>query len=422
MRTFTLLVTALALCSGTLLAQERVPVTPPLTEGDTLGDRTWISVQANVISQRAGGNDLSRFADEATSRVATLYGGFRVTRSLELLGDVEAAGGTGVIVVPGLGAIPDVDDPAPLAFKDGVYLARAMVHYTIGFGSETELVTRNPLSLASLVPVRRLEIRAGKLSPIDFFDLNAITSDSHSQFTNTAIVNNGVYDYASDARGYTWGAVAEYYSRSWAIRFGEMIIPNASDINVRWAWSSRRSENVEVESHTTRLLNRPSVVRALAFVNHKPEATTFGLGLNGEHELSDAWRAFWRIGWNDGRSTTSNIDESLQIGADTSGRRWHRDADRAGAALVVNGLTMAHRHNLEQLVGSGFEPFAYRAERAIEAYYNVQVWRGVSMGVAYQVIGYPGYDRDRGVVPVLGLRLHVEAAIPLTAFTKSRGD
>src|SRR5262245_20077323 len=406
----------------TLPAQERVPVIPPPPEGETLADRTWMSVQANIITQQAAGDAVSRFADGATSRIATLYGGFRLTRSLELLGDVESAGGTGVILVPGLGAIPNVDVPAPLAFKDGVYIARAMLHYTIGFGNDTVLVTRNPLSLSSVVPTRRLELRAGKLSQADFFDLNAIGSDSHSQFTNSAIVNNGVYDYASDARGYTYGAIAEYYDKSWALRFGEMVIPSPSDIDVRWAWTGQRSENVEFEYHTTRLLERQSVVRALAFVNHRPGGATFGIGLNAEHELTGNWRAFWRVGWNDGGSDTSVIDESVQIGADKSGRRWRRGADRAGVALVANGLERPHRRNLEISVRRAFESFTYGAERAIEAYYNAQIWRGISVGVAYQLLGSPGYDRDRGAASVLGLRLHVEEAIPLTAFTRSRGD
>ena len=55
-------------------------------------------------------------------------------------------------------------------------------------------------------------------------------------------------------------------------------------------------------------------------------------------------------------------------------------------------------------------------------YSNAQVRRGISVGVAYQLLGSPGYDGIRGAASILGLRLHVEEAIPLAAFTKSRGD
>jgi hypothetical protein len=71
------------------------------------------------------------------------------------------------------------------------------------------------------------------------------------------------------------------------------------------------------------------------------------------------------------------------------------------------------------LTPGAFERFLYGAERVIEVYYNAQVWRGISVGAAWQLLGRPGYDSNRGAASVLGLRLHVEEAIPVTAFTKS---
>ena len=48
------------------------------------------------------------------------------------------------------------------------------------------------------------------MSTVDFFDLNPVGSDSHLQFMNWTVDNNGAYDYAADTRGYTLGAVVEY--------------------------------------------------------------------------------------------------------------------------------------------------------------------------------------------------------------------
>ena len=39
---------------------------------------------------------------------------------------------------------------------------------------ESAEATRNPLSLASTLPVRRLEFRLGKMSTVDFFDVNSV--------------------------------------------------------------------------------------------------------------------------------------------------------------------------------------------------------------------------------------------------------
>src|SRR6202142_3570153 len=126
-----------------------------------------------------------------------------------------------------------------------------MLHYTVPLTKETTEATRNPLALAPTVPVRRLELRFGKLSTVDFFDLNSAGSDSHLQFMNWAVVNNGAYDYAADTRGYTYGLVAELYSQNWAARFGEMLMPTvANGIVLDWNIARSRGENFEAEYRT----------------------------------------------------------------------------------------------------------------------------------------------------------------------------
>ena len=128
-----------------------------------------------------------------------------------------------------------------------------MLHYTIPLSRETTEATRNPLSLASTIPVRRLELRAGKISTADFFDLNSAGSDSHLQFMNWAAVNNGAYDYAADTRGYTYGLVAELYSKAWAARFGEMLMPTvANGIKLDWDLAPRPLGKYRVRVPTPR--------------------------------------------------------------------------------------------------------------------------------------------------------------------------
>ena len=40
------------------------------------------------------------------------------------------------------------------------------------------------------------------MSLLDFFDVNAIGSDSHYQFLNWTVDNNAPYGYPADSRGY----------------------------------------------------------------------------------------------------------------------------------------------------------------------------------------------------------------------------
>src|SRR6266568_4589016 len=64
---------------------------------------------------------------------------------------------------------------------------------------------------------------------------NSVGSDSHLQFMNWTVDNNGGYDYAADTRGYTYGAVVEYQSPAWGARFAEALMPRvANGIQPDW--------------------------------------------------------------------------------------------------------------------------------------------------------------------------------------------
>lgn len=422
---------------------------------DSFWNRLWISAQGNFIRQQhptfdakySGPNSFLPGREHATSRVETLYAGFQITNRLEILTDIESAGGAGLSGALGIAGFTNVDVVRNPALSEDPYVSRVMLHYTISLSKETTEATRNPLSLAATVPVRRLELRVGKMSTVDFFDLDSVGSDSHLQFMNWAIVNNGAYDYAADTRGYTYGLLAEYYAGSWAARFGEMLMPTvANGIQLDWNISRARGENFEYEYHAAFLPKRLSVVRALGFVNHAnmgnyreaingylsgkdpvPDVTLYrkqgrvkyGFGLNGEQELTNLWRAFWRVGWNDGANESfayTEIDRSAATGSDFRGRPWRRPQDKLGAAFVASGISGDHRRYLA-LGGHGFilgdGALNYGLERILETYYTAHVWRGISLAVDYQHVTSPGYNRDRGPASVVGFRIHVEGAIPV---------
>ncbi len=417
-------------------------------------------MQANFIRQQqpsfyadySGPNSFLPAAEHATSRIETLYTGFQITKQLEILTDVESAGGAGLSNALGIAGFTNVDVVRNPTLGEAPYISRVMLHYTIPLSKETTEATRNPLALASTVPVRRLELRLGKMSTVDFFDLNAIGSDSHLQFMNWAIVNNGAYDYAADTRGYTYGLVAEYYDKAWAARFGEMLMPTvANGITLDWDIARARGENFEFEYHAALLPKRASIVRALAFVNHanmgsyqqaidsylsgkdavpditlsrKQGTAKYGFGLNAEQELSSLWRAFGRLGWNNGTTESfayTEVDHTASIGSDFRGKPWHRSQDKVGAALVVNGISADHRRYLA-LGGLGFilgdGGLTYGLEKIFETYYTAHVWRGIYFAADYQHVTNPGYNEVRGPVDVVSFRIHVEDAIPFDRFVR----
>ena len=449
----------LATCPALIAQTNDTPPSGP--DQDSFWNRFWISAQANFIRQQhpafpadySGPNSFLPDAQHATSRVETLYTGFQITNQLEILTDIESAGGAGLSNALGIAGFPNVDVVRNPTLGEAPYVSRVMLHYTIPLSRETTEATRNPLSLASTVPVRRLELRVGKMSTVDFFDLNSVGSDSHLQFMNWAIVNNGAYDYAADTRGYTYGLVAEYFDPSWAARFGEMLMPTvANGIRLDWNIARARGENFEFEFHppllpkraqascepwassttpTWEVIARPTTATSPA-QDAVPDVTLYrrqgtvkyGFGLNAEQELTPLWRAFARLGWNDGANESfayTEIDRTAAIGTDFRGKPWRRSRDKVGAAFVANGISGDHRRYLA-LGGDGFilgdGGLNYGLEKIFETYYTAHVWRGISFAIDYQHVTNPGYNRDRGPASIVGFRLHIEDAIP---FDKFRG-
>ncbi len=410
--------------------------------------RLWVSGQLNVIYQThptfpapySGANSFTSGADHATSVVATLFTGVTVTRWTEVLVDVESAGGRGLSDAFGLAGFTDLDVVRNPALGSAPYLARAMVHYTIALSADETKQERTALALANTIPVRRVDVRVGKFGTADFFDVNAVGSDSHLQFMNWTVDNNGAYDYAADTRGYTWGAIVEYHDARWAVRFGEMLMPTvANGITLDWHLNRARAENAEVEWHLTQA--RPLTLRMLSYVNHANmgdyrEAVhrfeegldavptiehtrlqgriKYGVGANAEQQVTRSFRVFARAGWNEPHAESfayTEVNSSVAVGGDHAGQRWHRPLDKVGAAVVSNGLSRDHQEYL-RLGGQGFllgdGSLRYRHEDIAEAYYTAHLWRGVFVSADVQRIVHPGYNADRGPVIVGAMRLHVD--------------
>jgi len=172
-------------------------------------ERWWVSGQVNLIfqwhaafpSSYQGENSFRSESEHALSRVLTLYTGVRLRPGTEFLFDVESAAGRGIGDAFGLAGYTDLDVVRNPSLGSAPYMARALLHQTIALGSETEKAERGPFSLASRRPIRRIEIRVGKFGTVDWFDINGVGNDSHLQFLNWTVDNNGAYDYAADTRG-----------------------------------------------------------------------------------------------------------------------------------------------------------------------------------------------------------------------------
>ncbi len=424
--------------------------------------RFWLSGQANFIFQAlpgfhadySGAHSLGPDYEKATSRVMTLYTGVRFFNSFEVLVDIEEAGGAALSQGFGLAGNTDLDIVRNPALSKAPYLGRAMIHKVFALSSnknndkdnnndkKTIKNERTFLSLFDELPARRLEVRVGKFSMPDFFDLNSVGSDTHLQFINWTVDNNGAWDYAADTRGYTVGALADYEDRNWGLRLGEALMPKvANGIDLVWRPWQVHAENIEYELRHGVLPKKPGVVRLLAYVNHAnmgvyrdavnqfrealvsvPDIThhpwhitsKYGFGVNLEQNLTPSVTAYARWGWDNGKTESfayTEVDSTFNQGVGFAGALWDRKQDRAGIAFVSNGIKKDHQTYLSDggqgfLLGDG--GLNYGRENILEAYYTAHIWRGIYLAPGVQHIDNPGYNRDRGPVTVPTLRAHVE--------------
>lgn len=419
----------------------------------------WVSGQANSIFQMhghfhspyEGANSLRDIFETKASEVATLYLGYQLrpnTRyNTDLIVHFENAGGRGISQALGLAGETNVDVVRNPTLGASPYFARGEVHQTIGLTDEMTDQERGPFALATRVPVRRFEIRAGKMSLADTLDQNSVGSDSHLQFANWTVVNNGAWDYAADTRGYTVGGVLEYDDRVWSARYAIAAMPTvANGIDLDWAWSRANGQNWEWELRKGplgRLLDskRQGTVRVLAFMNHAhmgdyresveqylagqtstPQITAterfgavkYGFGFNTEQEVTESLRLFGRFGWNEDQHESfayTEVGQTVLFGGDYNGRDWRRPNDKIGAAFVSNAIKRDHQNYLRYgglgfLLGDG--NLNYGREDILEWYYNAHVWRGLYAMLGGTFIAHPGYNRDRGPLYVPTVRAHID--------------
>jgi high affinity Mn2+ porin len=418
------------------------------------GRRYWISGQANIIFQGRlpfhspyeGPNSFRSSAEYKTSLVGTLYTAVRPTKSVryntDLIFDMESAGGRGLSQALGLAGFTNLDVVRNPNLGSTPYIARYQIHQVFGLTDKTQSQDPNFFALATEVPERRIEFRIGKMTLPDFFDLNDIGSDSHLQFMNWTVDNNGAWDYAADTRGYTVGGIAEYDDRGWALRYGFLAMPTvANGIDMDWAFSRAHGQNGEFELRKSLVPNRKGTTRILFYANKAhmgvyreavrayldgtdttPAITAhehfgalkYGFGYNAQQEITENLRLFGRFGWNEGQHESfayTEVDQTVEAGGDYSMRRFGRSEDKFGAVVVSNAIKRDHQDYL-RLGGLGFllgdGNLNYGRENIVESYYTWHAWRGMFYSVDVQHFNNPGYNRDRGPVWVGAVRAHVD--------------
>ena len=394
-------------------------------------------------SPYAGRNSLKDSSERAYSVTTTLFLGRKLWKGASLYVNPEMAGGKGVSNALGIAGFTNgetfrIGNPEPV-----VYIGRIFLRQHISLDREHfEEVEDDINHIREKVSVSRITINAGKFGVADFFDNNLLSHDPRSDFMNWALMNNGAYDFAANTRGYTYGLVVEYVIPGWTFRAGTALEPTyANGPDLDWHYSKTNGETIEVEKRFA-LHDHKGTLRLLSFLNttkapdynqvvqSKLNGTDTsmdviygkgyggkktGLGISADQEISRSVRAFFRYGWNDGKTATwafAEIDNSLSGGLRIYGIGWNRPEDNIGLALLTNGISGGHRNFLNNggygfMIGDGKLP-NYGREASAELFYQLKLLSTVFVTLDYQYVAHPAYNKDRGPVSLLAARVHIQ--------------
>jgi hypothetical protein len=402
-------------------------------------------------------NSLLPDSEHGFTGTATVYFGVRLWHGAEAYVVPEVIAERPFSQLRGLGgAIQNFELQKGGSSTPQIYRSRSFVKQTFGFGGHPDKQESAPMQLGTTYDSRRLVVSVGNFSVLDFLDKNAFDIDPRQGFVSLSFLTYPAYDFTSDARGYSWGAVAELYWNDWAVRFARLTPPeDPNQLPVDFRLFKYYGDQVEVE-HDHQLLGREGMVRVLGYRNHvdtgrfsdaiaafaadpQKNATTcpgfnygsgnanapdlcwarqpnvkLGLGVFAQQYVAHDVGVFVRGMYSDGQSEVdayTSTDRSATVGALAKGASWSRPADVAGVGLSAGWISQVHADYLrlggiDGFIGDGnINP---GAETTLDMFYSVNLRKSLWVTADYQHVSSPGFNIDRGPVNVFSARLHVE--------------
>ena len=425
------------------------------TEGELFGLPVNIHGQTTYINQRynnftssySGMRSLSNDKAMSYTWSGTLFFGTRVAPDTDIYFNPEVISGVPFSGLNGLGGFTNGEATKANGAQAKFYSARAFARHTINQEGDKIVLENEANQITQTISSNRVVLTGGQFSTLDIFDDSRYAKDPRVQFMNWGNMTYLAYDYAADARGYSWGLAGEWYLDHWVMRASRMLAPkspNGRDLN--WQIFNTYGDQVEVERQHN-IANLPGKVSVLAYRNKMmlarfSDATNFviqnnaqgtqainnvrnnmqyktGIGLHGEQALTKDLGIYGRAFTSDGHTETMSFteaDNSISVGMGMNGTSWKRPHDSIGISAMQNGLSSYRRSYLQAggvsyFIGdyaSRSQTISYSPERIGEVYYNATVMKNVLAGLNFQHIINPAYNSARGPVNILSFRMHAE--------------
>jgi hypothetical protein len=450
------------LLAGFLSTQAVAAETPQEERWNAFGQATYIWHRKNAFSAaytNLNGTPNSLLPERERSFTTTLTGyfGWRPWRGGELYIAPEVISEMPLSGLTGLGgSIQNGELEKNGVVAPTLYVSRLFLRQTWGLGGESARMESGPLQLAGSMDSRRFVLTAGNFAVIDVFDRLAYAGDVRQQFLNMNFLTYSAYDFAADARGYSWGIAGEYYRDDWVFRLGRFLGPrNPNQLRLDLQLMNHYGDQFELE-HQHEFAGRPGKLRLLAYRNvenmgrfddavnaftgdpgknaltcnsfnydsgnggapdlcwARKRNTKIGLGVAAEQKISENAGVFLRAMKSDGRTEVFSYtatDSSVSLGTIVGGASWGRAKDATGLGYAQNQISAAHVRYLslggiDGFIGDG--RISYKPERLFEAYYNINLAKRSWLTLDWQRVANPAFNSDRGPVTLWGVRLHTE--------------
>jgi len=403
------------------------------------GQFTYVEQQTSEFNAPySGPNSLSPDRGAETTD-ATLYLGARLWAGAEGWINGEIDQGFGLDDTLGVAGFPSGE-----AYKVGknqpyLRMPRLFIRQTLNLDDTRRTIEASANQLGGARSADRLVITVGKFSIGDVFDTNQYAHDPRIDFLNWTAIDAGTFDYAADAWGYTVGAAIEWYRGAWTLRgglFDMSDVPNSAhldpgfhefqsivEVERRHAMGSLpgRLALTIYQSHARMGLLDDAVQlaestgSAVDIAAVRSYRTRAGASLNLEQQIAPDLGLFARLGKAAGDVEAyefTDIDRTVSIGLSLQGNRWHRPDDTLGLAAIDNAISASRERYLNAgglgiLVGDGRLPHP-GPEQIVETYYSLAMLHFAHLSFDYQWINHPAYNRDRGPVSVVAVRLHAQ--------------
>ncbi|HEY4176762.1 MAG TPA: carbohydrate porin [Kofleriaceae bacterium] len=402
-------------------------------------------------------NSLLPSNERSFTATFTVFLGVRIWKHLEAYVVPEVVSERALTNLHGLGgSIPNFELQKSGSTTPKLYRSRLYLRDTIDLGGERIHKDSGQQQLGGSVDSRRLVFTLGNFTVLDVLDKSAVIGDMRSSIMNMAFMTHASWDFAADARGYSWGGVAELYWDDWAVRVARMQPPkDPNGLPIDFHFWRYYNDSMEIE-HDHKINGKVGSIKVVGYRNHEfvgnfadaidelgnnhtaancPEGSVtygstnasapdlcwvrkpnlkHGAGVAIEQFVAPGVGIFARAMYSEGRTEVdayNSADRDVSIGSVARGLLWHRPNDTAGVGLGFSWISDVHAQYLElggidAFVGDG--RLTKGTEGNFEVFYSAHVWGPLWLGGDYQRLWNPGFNKDRGPLNVYGVRGHAE--------------